>query len=138
MGNWFNTAISAGVTCQLDGVASDCLSIGNLPLAVPMSAGTPYALSVEYRFAGAENRWQLELWGTNADCGRDSTATLLASAYFKNGHHAACFDALPSANYSHLLLVESDATPGVEPRSVTLSYYRLPATFCPGGMCPKP
>jgi hypothetical protein len=130
-GDDFRAAAEAGV---IEGTPEVRAFIRSVELTTPMMAGEPYAMSFEVDFEGLNGAMALELWGTNARCGLDSTATLLSDSVLVPDKQTVCADLTPAAAYSHVLLVLRDQDDVFPEGRQTIILQG--ATFCSAGACP--
>src|SRR5690606_21055738 len=130
---------TVGAIAYFDGTASNCsgdhleydlpnpidASVRAVVLPEPLLADVESAISIEISGGGP---LQIELWGTDSECG--TANELLWYADVAPKIHCAQFT--PSMEHTHLLLVMRDIAEG----NYVLTLENL--GLCPGGSCPEP
>lgn len=99
------------------------LSVRDIELATPLSAGQPYAFSIKVTTAPPDNSNTIELWSADEKCG--AAKEKLYEGVMKVG--ILCVELNPTANHTRLLM----AWKGEGTRGST------DIAICPGGSCGK-
>jgi hypothetical protein len=121
-----NAAMAAGVGDN----GGLFMTVDSIELPEAMSAGEPYAMSWEFDLHG-DNEFTYELWGANGVCGTGGPVELLHSEPLHLEPTVLCSEVVPSASYTHLLVVVRMVT---DPGSGGYGYEGM--TICPSGSCP--
>jgi hypothetical protein len=116
-----------GALVPISGGTSAGTGIISYQLPQPMKAGQPYTFSFTY--ANSNFTGDLELWGTNAECGpgleKLATEPLVSKV--------VCATVHPAADYPYLLFVENHTGKG---NALTAASSMSGLTACPTATCP--